>query len=521
MLKAQFSKPPQKNSILKISLSKNTIKKRVAVRIHPFFILSILLFTSFSAPASFQFTDKIKKGYQEMMRLKIGKGDKLFQEALQEDPDNGIAILMVNYAETASLFISEEAAEYQKLKGNESKRLKTLSSLAKDSPYYLFTQAEVQLQWAFVKLKFGEEINALWNVKQAYKLLEQNYKLYPDFVPNKKSLGLLNIVFGSIPDKYISLANLAGMKGDIDTGLELLSQAASSDNEFALEAGLFKVLAENYILKNGSCDLSSAKNLYNRNKDNLLVTFVYASVLMKNAECDEALQVLQSRPQSQEFISFPYIDYVLGEIYLFKSDYKQAENHYHNFINTFKGKNQVKDTYYKLFLCYWLTDEEATAKTYMDKIRQNGQQVNDADKHAQKFAERGEYPNKILMKARLSFDGGYYQNALQVINEFPVNTSQSKKDIVEYNYRKGRILHQMGNYSQAVIYYMKTMELSNGINYYFAPNAALQTGYIYEDQGNKELARAYFNKALSYKDYEYKNSIDNKAKASLNELKGK
>jgi len=35
---------------------------------------------------------------------------------------------------------------------------------------------------------------------------------------------------------------------------------------------------------------------------------------------------------------------------------------------------------------------------------------------------------------------------------------------------------------------------------------------------NKEAAKQYFLEALSYDDYEYKNSIETKAKAGLNEL---
>jgi hypothetical protein len=242
---------------------------------------------------------------------------------------------------------------------------------------------------------------------------------------------------------------------------------------------------------------------------------------LKNAQSDESLKVLQSRPAGAEYISFPYLEYLTAEIYLFKGQYKQGRDHYLKFLNSYKGKNFIKDAYYKIFLSYWLTNEEENANVYLTKILKSGHTLYDADKHAQKFAEKGEMPDRILMKARLFFDGGYYQKALETINTFNSKEAHPAKDLIEFYYRKGRIYHLLNNSSNASLYYLKTIELSKNVNYYFAPNAALQMGYIYKEQNNKELARIYFQKALSYQNYEYKNSIDNKAKAALNEMKNK
>ena len=55
--------------------------------------------------------------------------------------------------------------------------------------------------------------------------------------------------------------------------------------------------------------------------------------------------------------------------------------------------------------------------------------------------------------------------------------------------------------------------------YYFAPQAALQQGYLAQSAGNKPVARRYFQKALNYPWHEYKNSTDAKARLALQELK--
>lgn len=489
---------------------------------HPFFIFLILICLSpFPVFASFDFDPQLEKAYHEFLKLKTDNGQKLVSESLKKDPNNGIAIYLESFGEAIEVFISEDPIQYEKLRKNEDLRIKKIIKLSKASPYYLFLQAEIKMQWAFVKLKFGDDVSAVWNIRQAFKLLEENKKLFPDFVPTNKSLGLLNIMIGSIPDKYSSLVNMVGMNGDVQKGIELLQSVEESNSLYNIEAGIYKILAENYILKKSPIDLVSLKDFTEKHKDNLLISFLHATILLKNAQSDESLKVLQSRPAGSEYISFPYLEYLTAEIYLFKGQYKQGRDHYIKFLNSYKGKNFIKDAYYKIFLSYWLNNEEENAKLYLTKILKNGHTLYDADKHAQKFAEKGEMPDRILMKARLFFDGGYYQKALETINTFNSKETHPAKDLIEFYYRKGRIYHLLNNSSNASLYYLKTIELSKNVSYYFAPNAALQMGYIYKEQNNKELARIYFQKALSYQNYEYKNSIDNKAKAALNEMKKK
>jgi hypothetical protein len=61
--------------------------------------------------------------------------------------------------------------------------------------------------------------------------------------------------------------------------------------------------------------------------------------------------------------------------------------------------------------------------------------------------------------------------------------------------------------------------MAGGEHWYFAPNACLQMGYLFVDERNESRAKEYFKKALTYKDHEYKNSIDSKAKTGLNRLR--
>ncbi|MEJ0081409.1 MAG: tetratricopeptide repeat protein [Puia sp.] len=50
---------------------------------------------------------------------------------------------------------------------------------------------------------------------------------------------------------------------------------------------------------------------------------------------------------------------------------------------------------------------------------------------------------------------------------------------------------------------------------YYGARAALQIGYIYESQGDKKTALIYFRKVLDMKSHDYKNALDQKAKAGI------
>jgi hypothetical protein len=119
------------------------------------------------------------------------------------------------------------------------------------------------------------------------------------------------------------------------------------------------------------------------------------------------------------------------------------------------------------------------------------------------------------MKARLHTDGGYFRQADQALTAFDLRKEQTTKDKIEYFYRKARVQHGLRNLNEARIYYQKTMELSGNLPYYFAPNAALQLGYMALAEKDLVQARYFFKKALAYPQHDYKRSIDSKAKVAL------
>ena len=50
---------------------------------------------------------------------------------------------------------------------------------------------------------------------------------------------------------------------------------------------------------------------------------------------------------------------------------------------------------------------------------------------------------------------------------------------------------------------------------HFAARAALQTGFIFEQRGDKATAIQWFQRCMDMKDHDFKNSLDQRAKAGI------
>ena len=175
----------------------------------------------------------------------------------------------------------------------------------------------------------------------------------------------------------------------------------------------------------------------------------------------------------------------------------------------------------KLGLCYWLNGNTNDAAEIFKQAKSRGKEASEADKYAARSLAETELPHINLTKARYAIDGGYYEQAQQILESLEPQDIPTKRDQVEYFYRKARLSHKLNDVDTAKSFYLRSIELSGDEEWYYAPNACLQLGYIFWSENDNTLARSYFNKAMSYNKHEYKNSIDSKAKSAIAQIKRK
>jgi len=239
---------------------------------------------------------------------------------------------------------------------------------------------------------------------------------------------------------------------------------------------------------------------------------------MRTGRNDDAINILQFRPQGRTLYPFHFLDYMLGLAKLYRLD-KDANVYIQKYLDKFDGINYIKEAHQKLAWFYLLQNKESDYHSHMKLCLSKGKAIIEGDKTAVKEAKEGQKPNQLLLKARLLFDGGYYQRAYDLLSLESINTFIYKKSKLEFSYRLGRITHQLGKIDQAIRYYQKTVDQGRKESYFYACNSALQIAILSEERNNIIKAKEYYNLCLKIKPDEYRNGLHAKAKAGLNRLK--
>ena len=485
-------------------------------------ILLFFLLFPITVAANFDFNTNCLKAYQNIFELKLGTARALIANEKKLHPNNSIIPLLENYIDYYYLLCTESKTEFERLEANKNKRLDQISADEADSPYKLYAQAEINLQWALIRGRFGSYYTAAREINKASNLLEENTKKFPAFHLNAKGTGLIQVVMGSLPDGFLKSALATfGIKGNVQTGLAMLDKLAENLPKSAYEP-FFEDVVFNYIyilndvVHSPSAYAKTMKYTARFAESSLLKTYLQAYVSAKNGRNDEAISILNDKPTGPSYQSFPYLDYLMGVVRLNKLDYSAA-NYFERFLQTNKGVSYIKDSYMHLAWLALLKGDEGSYAYNVNKVKTNGYTYQEKDKQALSEANAA-VPNKTLLSARLLFDGGYLSEADQLLAILNTDTFGTLKDKADYHYRLGRINDDLNKEDTALNNYQNAINYGKTLKQYYAAKAAVLMGKIYEKKKNYAKAKVYYNAAINLKNHEYETGIENEAKQGLKRI---
>lgn len=477
-----------------------------------------------AAGPHYTWTDQARQAYEKAIQLRFTEARSLLDGLKKEDPSNLVRLHIENYIDFFTVFINEDYAEFRLLEKNKDLRLQEIKKGPSGSPWHLFLQADIRLQWALARLKFEEYATAFMEVNKAFKLLEENARLYPAFMPNKKDLGILHAMVGTIPDNYKWAVDwLSSMKGSIDQGRGELEEVIgyARTNDFIFEEETYALYA--YLLLHLDNKDGEAWRILQGSKlnpeTNPMACFILANVAMRTGRNDKAIELLEQRPGGRTFHPFPYLDFMLGIAKLQRLD-ADASVYLQKFLDNFGGRNFIKEAWQKMAWHALIRGDKAGYAKHIEMVKSRGFTVVEGDQNALREAKSKEIPHSILLQARLLFDGGYYEKARKMLQALAPATLIRKRDQLEYQYRSGRIYQALGNQDKALAFYATAIEQGAAEPWYFACRAALESGRIHEALGDKAKARSFYEKCLSIKPEESRVGIHQAAKAGLGRVKG-
>lgn len=477
-------------------------------------ILLFLLFTPFlSIGQAFDFNTNCQKAYRHILCFQLDQGRALLQKEREANPNNVIVPFIDNYADFLELFIGEDPYLLDKGLDRKDERLDAISDTKdKDSPYYTYAPAEIHMQWAFIHLKLGQYFKGALSLYKSNQLLMETKEKHPEFTAVNKTLGLIHAIMGTVPSQYKWMVNLVGFEGNIGLGTkEMESVMLDSTSLFQEEASIFYVFALLYLQNDKQGAWENASQFYQKYPDNLVLRFAAAQVATQKGDTKEALNILQGYPKSK-YNSFPYLDLMIGNA-LMRQLSDEAKPYFMSYTENYKGNQYIKEAYMKLAWISALQNDKNNYQYFCQLGISKGSLESESDQFALYHCQKEEMPDTNLLKARLLFDGGFYDKSMTALLNCPKTKSE------EYIYRKARIYEAKNEKELAIDTYQELLVKEDFEHPLFQAKTYLQVGLIYESQKDYQLANFYFDKLLKMKDFIYEKSLHQKAQTAKNRIK--
>lgn len=473
--------------------------------------------------AKFKFDLNFKQAYTHLFNLRINDAKKIIESEKKANPENSMLLFLENQIDFITLFTNENPAEFNRLKSEKLKRINRIKKDTTNTPWKDYCIAEIMLHWSFLEFKFNDPLQGFLDAKKARELLLINKQKFPLFEPNDKCLALINCLAGNIPDEYSIVTNLTNMKGSVNEGLRELHRFFKLNSETAL---LFKnetALYITFLSLNLHNNPELFKDVYEYVKNNSgkspLLLYASTKIIIHLEKNSSVLQLIDSVSFSDNTLPLNYIDYIKGQAYLNDLNYALAQKCFMQYVSKHTGHTYKAAAYQKIAWCGLLQGNDQQYLQYIQLCNKSTFMNSDEDMQAVKEFNSQYIPNTTLLKARLLFDGGHYNAALDVLlKQLPSAFITRHQDIIEFEYRIARVNQGLGEYDKALRYYDLVIAHAKTFPYYYAANAALNAGLLCEKHNNAEKAIEYYKACLLMQPGEYKKSMHLKAKAGINRL---
>ncbi|MBN1198685.1 MAG: hypothetical protein JXA23_04970 [Bacteroidales bacterium] len=481
--------------------------------------LLLLLFLSHESSATYDVNENCRKAWMLAMDLKTDQAKKLLADEIRANPENYYAWYLDQTCDVFRLMINSSEEEYNAFIRNFEKRRMIMDGKDEDSPYYLACLAEMEIQVAVFSVMHGAQWSGMTKGYAAYKNVYRNIERFPNFQPNRKLDGFFNVAIANLPPFVKWAISFFGVNVNMDYGFRTLNQYYLSQRNtegLNAEAALYMILAAK-INKTPERVYEFTKSLDKDVANTFIHTYFRANIAYRTGRNEEALATLRQLQDDRSQIGDVIYSYLMGKVLLRKLD-PGAERYLKSYLSHLAKKEYLKEINYNLALYYIINGNLQKYRILCDVVRKQGMDLNERDREALYDASLDYTPDLHLVKARLSIDGGYLDAFRKEINAFEAGHGKEIAYEIEYHFLKGRYEALVKNTNLAVSEFKKTIELGEDEDYYFACEAALRLGKIYQELGQKSLAGDWYKKSIKLYKSDYYEYLEDKASKALNSL---
>lgn len=459
----------------------------------------------------------------EYLRLEDAARASLKLPAAKEQPFYQSRILFLK-------FLATEDPEVLPIFLDHSKAsLKKLDKLDDGDPERNVMMAELFFLRGVAKMLDKKLVSSAIDIKSACTLIDKNLAKFPDNHEQKKLLGMFHVAMSAIPKKLRWLSNALCFRGDLDTGLALLEEAAEKSKLLPSEAHIGLFYFEKNLLAQPEKALARVEKLLAAKPKSIVYAYLKLSALLEERRIDNALAFCAAQEASlmdkQGRSPLPLWHYSRAKAHYFKLEYKEAIRHFDLFLSIYKGKTLYSDALFRKGMSLVLMDRYGEARKIFHQMSSVESSTFDEDEYAShmaaiyRFREPSE-EEKDLFRARNLFDGGYYGRSLAILDSMALRERKLEENYrTELFYRLGRNQHALDKLDLARENYEKCIGTVPGMALWMKVYAHYYLGKVEETVGNIDAARDWYEKALEFDGYEYQAGLEQRTKAAIHRIK--
>lgn len=470
---------------------------------------------------AFEFSSSQKQAYLHTFKGEFNKSRKLLNFEIKKNAANSAAFYFLGYNSFLESVFAENPTKDEALIDTLDNLLNNIEK-QKENELKKYALGELHMHLGMIKLRQGSYVSGLFELRKAYALLEKNKENYPDFLLTDKTYYILQALLSNVPEQYKDLIEFFGYGTDqylAIAKLDTLQESLKSNIEFGFfrkEVELFRAVLMHTLTDKYAEAYDIIKENTPDYKTNPVSCFIRGKIALDSKKTGEAIEILKcfSGPDCP----FPYINYDLANAYLRKLD-KKCLLYFGYFIKQNPGEGLLNDSYLKLAWWGHIKGDDNFTKKWLAFINESTESHREKDKVAVKEAKALDKTHPILLEARITFDGGYYEYAIDILEENKQVITEDAFNTIRYHYQLGRLHQDLNQYNVAITQFKIVAELDFNKDEYFIPVACFNTALIYENKlFDKSLAKAYYSKCLEYKGYPFASTYRYKSDLAIERL---
>jgi tetratricopeptide (TPR) repeat protein len=420
-----------------------------------------------------------------------------------------------DYLQLYSLFITYQAYEQNFVNHAFNDGLTRFENSYKTDERFPLMVSTLLIQQSLLHWSNDDFADGIHSFYKAHRYFEKadSSKYKTDYAKLKS---LFDIFLSQIPEQYQFWASLLGWHGDAANGFRILKENMTCEQAGTGSQHELLILYSYCLLKFGNTSQTEVKDLIrlSENHPSPILSFILGSLCIKKQMGDTGIEHLASIP-GEFYTQFPLLHYLKGRLLLNRMD-DACMTHFSTFQDTFTGESFQTDGL--LRQAWWLHIQHLTSKrdSVLSKIMQQKRLPTSNDKQAQKEMTSLKNEPVDLLKARLLFDGGYWNQALIQLSGMDTTTIE-RYYMPEYYYRMGRINQALELPNAALEDYNEVIALCQDDKRYIGPYAAIEAAKIYLFQKDTTKAKQYLDLAVQLNTGDYKQDISRTISSMLND----